>query len=89
MFNTEITEYIEFSQDKGDEVLLVGILSIRKRTLQLEDVFWDYTLYTTEQNAIIGVVADKNRTAERFFAACKEEARAKRASAETDTAIKI
>ncbi len=73
MFNIEITEYIEFSQDKGEDVLLVGILSVEKKILQLDDIFWEYTKYTAEENKIIESVTMQDRIAERFFAACKEE----------------
>ncbi len=68
-----IIEHVEFSQDKAEDVELTGILSMEKNVLQVDDIIWDRSLYTKEENAVIVLVTLRPSIYERLFAACEEE----------------
>lgn len=64
----QITEFIEFNENKADHVTLIGTVNHYPQDGTFcEAVEWDKSKYSFCENAIINCIAHKNSTYDRFF----------------------
>lgn len=70
----QIIEHIEFSEDKCEDVVFIGIvIKTRNDGTFIEDVQWDKTLFTKEENNLIASKAFASKMYDRFFKAFESE----------------
>lgn len=69
-----ISLHIELDEDRELDVAMIGeIISSRQDGTFIEDISWDRTMYTQEENEAIEMVAFKSGIYDKLFAAYDRE----------------